>query len=492
MAIIKKLNPELLFAVRKFDITPEYPTSLLGYFNQRISKGVLDPLYCRIAAFKKGAEKLLFIQLDSCLIDTEDAFRLKKKIGENTEYKPHQTVIFTSHTHTAPALADFFSTQKEHGYCTYLFDRILHEVSKLIPDKACSVRAASLSYKNLSYNRRWFLKDGRVVTNPPKGSSLLDKPEGTVDREMITLAFYKNDISNHSRILTPDMIFTSLSNHTDTVGGSMISADWPGLMERHINEMLGGDIPVFPLIAPQGNINHFDFYLKKSQTGYSETRRIGEAYAKMVVKSINRGKPVVIEKLQGIQRVISVPPREVSENNLKKAQEILQTTHLKESKKDLKAEELANLKFYKWHGKRGRESTKDLTAEHLARDDPAIERLFAEELLNFTRTKPPHYHVPLQLIRLGPIVICAIPGEPFAEIGLHLKQLGRDLLIIPLALANGYFGYLPLEECFERGGYEVKPSPYNCLSRKAAELILREFKNMLCIHNTSARNIFLP
>jgi neutral ceramidase len=91
------------------------------------------------------------------------------------------------------------------------------------------------------------------------------------------------------------------------------------------------------------------------------------------------------------------------------------------------------------------------------------------------------------VLRMGEVLLCAIPGEPFVEVGLELKGSGsekwgevpRKKTIVPVALANGYFGYIPLESCFDRGGYEVQPGRDNCLSRKAAGTITAELKDML-------------
>jgi hypothetical protein len=452
--MVTKQDNEIFIAVKKFDITPSTPVSLLGYFNERISEGVLDPLYCRITALKKGEKNLLFIQIDSCLIETEDAMNLKNRISKSTCFKPEEILIFTSHTHTAPALSNFFATKKEKAYTAWLFERIFQEVIKLNPDQSHRVRVSKVRYRDLCYNRRWFLKDGRVVTNPPKASTELYRPEGPVDRELITIAFYKDNKQKKSVSSTPALLFINISNHTDTVGGNMISADWPGVMERRIAEMLGVEIPVFTLIAPQGNINHFDFHSKRSQTCYSETIRIGSRYAEIVFNSLPEAKPILIDKLTGIQSFISIPPREIVESDIEKAKTLFEV-----------------------HG--AETPSKDLTAEDLARDDPAVRRLFAEALLEFASKRESSYMVPLQFLQLGSIAFCAIPGEPFVEIGINLKRMRRDRIVIPVALANGYFGYIPIEECFERGGYEVKASVYNPLSRKASEFILDWFKKVL-------------
>jgi hypothetical protein len=65
------------------------------------------------------------------------------------------------------------------------------------------------------------------------------------------------------------------------------------------------------------------------------------------------------------------------------------------------------------------------------------------------------------------------------EIGLELKQSYKGTTVLPVSLANGYFGYIPLEQSFDHGGYEVKQGVHNCLSRKAAGIILVSLKEML-------------
>jgi hypothetical protein len=120
-----------------------------------------------------------------------------------------------------------------------------------------------------------------------------------------------------------------------------------------------------------------------------------------------------------------------------------------------------------------------LTAEDLAKGDPAVERLFARELVQFAEHKPGSYPVPLQVFKLGSSAFAAMPGEPFVEIGLALKAIPGYDLIFPVALANGYYGYIPLKDNFGRGGYETRTGSASCLSRDAAERILAAFRSLL-------------
>ena len=122
-------------------------------------------------------------------------------------------------------------------------------------------------------------------------------------------------------------------------------------------------------------------------------------------------------------------------------------------------------------------ATADLTAEDIFAGDPAVERLFASVLLDLVQHRPQLYSVPLQCFRAGPVAFFAMPGEPFVETGLALKGILGPGLAVPVGLANGYFGYIPLRECFTRGGYEVKPGSA-VLCRDAADMVLAALREM--------------
>jgi hypothetical protein len=223
-------------------------------------------------------------------------------------------------------------------------------------------------------------------------------------------------------------------------------------MERTINEIMKERVPVITLIAPQGNINHYDFDSAQNQTSPEEANRIGREYATVVLSGLRKSQPVVVDRFNALIRYVDIKPREIDSESLLNAREILENQGVIIEETDLKAEDL---------------------------ETPYVRKLFAQELVNFHDSKPESYAVPLQAFRMGDIFICAIPGEPFVEIGLELKDAVSSGTVVPVALANGYFGYIPLEGCFDRGGYEVQPGENNCLTRRAAGIIIEELKKMM-------------
>ena len=113
------------------------------------------------------------------------------------------------------------------------------------------------------------MKNGKILTNPGKLNADIDRPEGGVDTKIIMLEVRQN---GH-----PALMIANISNHTDTIGGDWVSADWPGAMEKEVQYQRGFDIPVMTIIAPQGNINHFNVKAPGAQTSYAEAQRIGKA-----------------------------------------------------------------------------------------------------------------------------------------------------------------------------------------------------------------------
>ena len=488
---------------RKVDITPAYPVSLLGYFTERLSTGVLDPLYCRMAAvaaeggrparsgpWRRGparselarlpgrarrscrsaarpaparrdrlgrrrtgsraptrpapVRRLLFIQIDTCLIENGFAWLLRRALRrpEAGRWAEREVLLFANHTHTAPALMNLYEARREERYAAGLLRvlaveagaaaRTLAEASPSARAPAATVWAARGRAEGLAFNRRWLLRDGRLLTNPPRGlRAQLARTEGPVDPELDSLLF--RDAAGR-----PLALFLGVANHADTIGGDRISADWTGVLEREICRDLGSDIPVFPLLGAQGNINHFDLSSDRDQTCYAEAQRLGRAYATAVLEALPRAEP------------LSAPPRRPALG--------CAVRRVRVPGRRIPSAELSRAKALAAAGERETGGSKPLTAVELAEGSEAVRRILAGELLRIAPGRRRACRVPLQVARLGGAVFFAFPGEPFAELGLALKGAAAARgarLAIPLGLANGYYGYILPGESLLRGGYEA-------------------------------------
>src|SRR5215211_5712900 len=96
----------------------------------------------------------------------------------------------------------------------------------------------------------------------------------------------------------------------------------------------------------------------------------------------------------------------------------------------------------------------------------------AEELLNmwqWQRGKSDDElveEIEIQVITLGDVAIVAFPVELFSDFGRRVKAESPFPDTIIATLANGWHGYAPTLEAFDRGGYEPR---FAYLSRLAPE-----------------------
>ena len=69
-----------------------------------------------------------------------------------------------------------------------------------------------------------------------------------------------------------------------------------------------------------------------------------------------------------------------------------------------------------------------------------------------------------------------LPGEPFTDIGVQIKDTEGWNMIMPCCIVNGYQGYFPTKDAFDEGGYESRSSSFQS---NVAELLIQGGKTLL-------------
>jgi neutral ceramidase len=77
----------------------------------------------------------------------------------------------------------------------------------------------------------------------------------------------------------------------------------------------------------------------------------------------------------------------------------------------------------------------------------------------------------IDLLKLGDLAILGIPGEVFASTGLWLKGHSSTPSLMIASCTNGYFGYFPTDDAFERKDYETR---WVCWVSVGAERAVRD------------------
>jgi hypothetical protein len=420
--------------------------SLCGYFNDRVADGVLDDIYVKSLVLESETESAALFVFDLAYVETEFVQRVRGALSTEYGLRGDMTTFTATHTHTAPEICAGGHVPVSSAYIDFLYEKTLEAYRRALANvQPCQVRFHLGRNGELAFNRRYWMKSGEVVTNPGKLNPDILKPEGPIDRDVGVAGLFAGE-----KLTT---VLINIVNHSDTIGGTRVSADWPGHLSRLVKKKVGKDIPVLVMIGTAGNINHFDVTTDRNQTCYEESQRVGEGYAKTVLDSLARCLPVESTPLRTARIHFEVPPREISDEEIRQAR-----------------------KETAFEGKET--SDGNLTSEGLAAGDPSILKFFALRLLKLAEDCSPR-KLEVQGIRFGDLVILSVPGEPFVEVGLELKKYSRARYTFIAEVANvSSSGYIPLGVNFSRGGYETAPmsSPN---SIKTATILIQKAKELL-------------
>lgn len=442
----------LEFGFSAININPPMKMGLAGYFNTRIWTHVLDDLFVRAAVFRDGEKNTaLLIQYDLIVCPPELYAMVKALLAENG-FGEAVLLITATHCHTAPEVR-----RGRGGFCeeylSFAAEKTLQAVQEAMGNLAAckEVRKGVVSDAGNCFNRRFWMKDGGVQSNPGKLNKNILRPEGEIDPE-IPLMLLEDEKGRK-------LFLASICNHADTTGGAAVSGDWPSWTRREVENVMGKENMFFPLIGCSGDINHFDVTIPGEQTEPAEAERIGKEYAQSVIKGMEKLVPCKEETVFACKSMsFTVPSREIFPEELSEAEEIM--------------EKYKDVSFTP-------ESIKNLTAEDFAKKNPVVLKYFAETLFERMKEKK-EYTFSVTKLDFGENIIVGVPCEPFVATGLLLRKqicFGKNCLVAILNNGSGT-GYFPNLWNYGRGGYETTPRS-NQYSIHSAEKLLQTAEKLI-------------
>ena len=423
-------------------ITPPFGAGLIGYINFRPASGVYDDLKVHAMAVEKDGKYTGFLVFDLLHLGEYMFQGIRMGLRAAGIDFADDIIISATHTHTGHQSRNPAKLNDAENYaCQETVDAAVRAMKRAV----MSMAPAELFYAEHDENpcafvRRYFMKNGKVVTNPTRCNPDIVGPETDFDRHIRVLA-----VKQYGRI---SALMVNIANHCDTVGGTLVSADWPGRMEAEIQYALKQDIPVFQLTDASGNLNHFDVHQKIDQTNYGEAVRIGRIYGGIVVGLLDKLEPVKVGAIEVANTKVVIPNRKVTDAEYNEAKQYLEDT------KDVP------------------KSGGDLTSEGLANGDVTVCRCFAQMLIDCRDKSLPSRTCKLTRVSFGKeLVFVSLPGEPFNGIAEAIRKASpyRHTFVIELAQSESV--YVPMRDCFARGGYETTARP-NTVAPEASDVLI--------------------
>ena len=442
------------------DVTPvEFPLNMPGGFSANMAESAHDPLHSRAMVLDDGTTKLAMVVVDSLGVSPEVIEEAKAIASRETGIPTSQMLVCSTHSHSCPQSGTTEGPAPEVAYRKLLLDGI----AKSIVDahaalQPASVGAAAHPLEEEVFNRRWFLKPGKmqpnpfgridiVKMNPPRGPEVLDRPAGPTDPDITVIS-----VLNAKK--KPLALFANYSLHyVGAIPRGQVSADYFGEFSRVMPSRVNGDEDFVAMMSngTSGDINNIAFNVTRPPRAPFEQVQIVARKAADTAwfarQKIEQHRSDA--RLGMVQREIELTYRRPTDDELAFAKKVLAT-------KDEK--ELA--KF------------------------PRLAEAYARRTMNAAERKEDTVSVKLQAIRIGDLAVCGIPFETLVEIGLELKDRSPFPQTMVIGLANGRYGYLPTPEQHRLGGYETWLGT-NWVQKDASVILVDNLTEMLAELNAS-------
>jgi hypothetical protein len=415
-------------------ITPWNGVYISGYYETRTVKGVLDDLYISAAAFDDGEKKAVIVTADVLMLSNLQCNAHKVEISRRTGISPEAIFINCSHTHTGPFLNGerFGDEVIDEKYCAH-FAKTLEDtaVNAFLDMKDSKLSVGEGEAKNISFVRRYKMKDGSTATNPGVGNPNIDHVLGEVNE---TVKFLRIDREGGE-----DMVIVSFGTHADTVGGEYISADWPGFVRSTLEAALPGTKCLF-LTASQGDVNHINPNPAEADRrgleydsfdnvprGYDHASHMGRVIAAAVLAGYGKARFVGAEKISFATKEIEIPAN--AEND--------------------KLEEAKRIKELHIAGR-----AHELPFEKMELTTVVAE---AHRIVELSEG-PKSFFFTLSALTIGEVAFLGMPGECFTEIGRRIEKESPFDTTFVCCLTNGGETYFPTSKAYGEGGYEARTS----------------------------------
>ena len=418
-------------------VTPALGLDIPGYFNVRKASGVKSDLYAQAVVLQQNEEILVMISIDILDFQASFAKEIRKRLYERIGVSPKSVMVVATHAHTAqPTNYTGFCVKKNTKAMARLADLTVEAAVEAFETRRPVRMGQGVGeQKGISFNRNFYLKDGRIKTNPGKRfPTELVKPVSEIDHSVGVLRFDDEQGKTVAQIV-------NFACHPDVVGGSEYCADYVGELRRVLKERFGSDSVLVYLNGCAGNINHIDAFRVAEGFRYPRDHYVtmGETLAREVLRIhgelIWRDDAV----LRSDSKVFRAPRRQPSQEQLRRAEEILGGAEADES-----------------------------------------ERVYALEWTHLAKYPKRFENVEVQVFGIGDCGLVALPGEIFSDTGLAVKAGSPYPMNMVAQLGNGTVGYVVTEPCFTGGIYESILSRYNSsLSPDAADRMVEVAHGLL-------------
>jgi neutral ceramidase len=397
-------------------ITPPIGSSIPGGFSPPAAEGIDDDLFAKACYLTDGETELLIVVTDHVEMYRKDVLPIRENLAGRLNIPLAQVMFCGTHTHSGGPVLTIpgTSTVASPEYLQFVRERCL-DAAIMARKRA---KPAQIGYalgreENVSFIRRYWMKNGQVKTWPGYSNPDMVKPEGPIDPDV---AVIRVDDANGN----PLGLISNFACHATAHFSNNFSADYLAGISEVIRKSLGTETVSFFLNGACGNVTHIDWeervFPKEEMRNPSHYMRIGRIIGYEALRARERiFRYADGVTLRGSCKVVEIERRLPSEEQYREALNVLGS------------------------------GEGDLVKKYNA-------TLLRDIYENPDRGRP--IPADVQVFMIGDIAVAAFPAELFSEFALELKSRAAARKIIVATIANGVIGYVPTPAAITNGGYE--------------------------------------
>jgi len=445
-----------LAGAAEVDISPPLGTHLLGDLCRlRPADEIVDPIYARALVVQDGegdaARRLCVISMDLLSINNECTDLVRRAIEERFGLPPEAVMLHTTQNHSSPAFGKYFIFTPDSPYVREDYwwvhggdrdypDFVLPKVLTAVEQALGTLQPVTIGVTHgmdgrIGFNRRFIKRDGTVQTIP-RAPDLLDilQVEGPTDPEVAIVCLYNE----------AEQPIAALLHHTahpvSLWGTCKVTASWPGAWCRRFKEVVGDQCVPMMINGCCGNISPSN---PLDRDHSRDDENIAECLMQTTTGALKRMKLDASSTVDFRSRTLTIARPELDQDELTLAR-----------------------KVYEEHPE-----PKWANGEHTLLD---VDWAFALVLLDLQRKfqHEPNYEYEVQAFRIGDVALVGLIGEPFVEGQLEIKLHSPAERTLVAHMCNGYVGYIPPRECYERFNYNFYAPDGRPVRRGATRFML--------------------
>ncbi len=441
----------VMVGAAEIDITPPIGHRMAGYFDERLATGVHDPLKAKAIVLQHGDQQIALVFCDLVGVSLNVTTNARSLASQQTGIPYSQIVISATHSHTGPLFDDvrrhYFheAAVAKHGndpqelihYPDFLTAQLVRVIGLAQTNRRpADLHAGIARQDNLTFNRRFWMKNGKVAFNPGQLNPNIVRPAGPTDPDVGIL------LARDLQTGQPFAGATVFAMHSDTVGGTQYSADYAYFLEQRLRQSFGPEYISAFGAGTCGDLNHINVEKKEPVKGLEVAERLGTTLGQTVLDSVPYLERVAQPSFASARKLLWAPLQQVSTNELADAQ--------------TKISKLG---------------------------DPQTDffvKVVAVKRLDLAR-RGPVCRMEVQVFRLdADTALVCLPCEIFVDLGLAIKKASPFKKTIVMSICNDRPSYVPTQKAFTEGSYEVtnarvKPGVGEMLVDTAVKL-LKEVK----------------